>query len=168
MSLCAVCDRKSTNRSRRNWSTPSAGLAMSSKTAEPIPGGPRKPARWWSSITFRVTLLYTLLVAAILAISGVLLDWALTRSIEQLAGQFLQDEIHDMRRALRELPHYPGALDAEVTSDSPHPNYYARVLDEHGLPLAETAGIDEVFGSIAFPLPVAATEAPHQFPKVQG
>src|SRR5271169_3431937 len=168
MSPSAVCGRRLTSHSRKNWFTPSAESAMSSKTADQTTGGLGKPRRWWSSITFRVTLLYTLLVAAILATSSVLLDWVLTRSIEQLAGQFLQDEVHDMRRALRELPHNPSSLDAEVTSDNPHPNYYARVLDEQGQALAETSGIGDVFRNIAFPSPVPVTEAPRQFPKVQG
>src|SRR5216683_1094905 len=120
------------NPLRENWSTPSAELAISLKTVDHTIGGPHDPRRWWSSITFRLTLLYMLSAAAVLTISCILVYWVLARNVDHLAGQFLQDEVHDIRAALRELPNNPRAMDAEINTEGMYPNYYARVTDGQG------------------------------------
>src|ERR1700722_20558087 len=107
MSPSAVCGKKSTSPSRKNWGPPSAESAMSLKTAGPRTGGLRKSRRWWSSITFRLTLLYTLSAAGILTVCCVLVYWTLARNVDHLDRQFLEDEVHDLRSALRELPNNP-------------------------------------------------------------
>ncbi len=90
---------------------------MSLKTGDRSPAGLARPRRWWSSITFRLTLLYVLSAAGILTVSGVLVYWMLTRSVDRLAGQFLEDEMHDIRAALREpAPENPRALDYEISA----------------------------------------------------
>src|SRR5271154_5348964 len=114
MSPSVACGKRLTSPSRKNWSIPSAESAMSLKTAEQTAVGSSKPRRWWSSITFRLTLLYTLSAAGILTVCCVLVYWTLARNVDHLAGQFLEDEVHDLRVALRDLPDNPKSLDAEI------------------------------------------------------
>lgn len=140
---------------------------MSLKTAERAAGGSRKPRRWWSSITFRLTLLYTLSTAGILAACCVLVYWMLARNVDHLAGQFLEDEVHDIRTALREFHSNPRAMDAEINMEGLYPNYYARVMDGQGRNLAVTPHMGEVVKSFQFPRPVQATESPRQFTKTR-
>jgi len=140
---------------------------MSWKTAEQPLGGSRRP-RWWSSITFRLTLLYVLSAAAILTVCCILVYWMLARNVDHLAGQFLQDEVHDVRAALREIPNNPRAMDAEINTEGMYPNYYARVMDGHGREFGATPHMEEVVASFQFPPPAEATKPPRQFTKVQG
>src|SRR5579862_8924804 len=125
MSPSAASAKRSTNRSRRNSSTRFVESAMSLKTGDQPPGGSHRPRRWWSSITFRLTLLYLLSAAAILTASCVLVYWLLARNLDHLAGQFADDEIHDIRAALRELPGSRKFLDYEIFVEGIYPNYYA-------------------------------------------
>ena len=141
---------------------------MSLKTDEQPPRSSRAPRRWWSSITFRLTLLYMLSAAGILTVCCVLVYWMLARNVDHLAGQFLQDEVHDIRAALRELPNNPRALDAEISTEGMYPNYYARIMDQPGREIAATPHMGEVVGSSQFPPPVNATKSPRQFAKTRG
>lgn len=140
---------------------------MSLKTADQTAGGLRKPRRWWSSITFRLTLLYTLSAAGILTTCCVLVYWALARNVDHLAGQFLDDEVHDIRAALREFPANTKTLDAEISMEGTYPNYYARVMDRQGREFEATPHMGEVAESFRFPHPVEATEPPRQFIKTR-
>jgi hypothetical protein len=130
---------------------------MSLKTAEPAAGSSRKPWRWWSSITFRLTLLYALSTAGILTVCCVLVYWTLTRNVDNLAGQFLVDEVQDIRTALRELHSNPRAIDAEINTEGLYPNYYARVMDEQGRELEATPRMGKLKESFQFPQPAQAT-----------
>ncbi|HXI85403.1 MAG TPA: heavy metal sensor histidine kinase [Verrucomicrobiae bacterium] len=140
---------------------------MSSKTAKPTPGGARKPRRWWSSITFRLTLLYMLSAVGILTVCCILVYWMLARNVDHLAGQFLQDEVHDVRAALRELPSNPRVLDAEINMEGTYPNYYARVMDRQGREFGATPHMGEVAEGFQFPPPAEATESSRQFVKAR-
>jgi two-component system, OmpR family, heavy metal sensor histidine kinase CusS len=140
---------------------------MSLKTAEPVPGNSRKPGRWWSSITFRLTLLYALSTAGILTVCCVLVYWTLTRNVDNLAGQFLMDEVQDIRTALRELHSNPRAIDAEINTEGLYPNYYARVMDSQGRELEATPRMGKLKESFQFPQPAQATEMPRQFIKTR-
>jgi len=141
---------------------------MSSKTAELAPGNSRGPRRWWSSITFRLTMLYLLSAAGILTVCCVLVYWMLARNVDHLAGQFLQDEVHDIRSALRVLPNNPRAMDAEISMEGMYPNYYARIMDQQGREIEATAHMGEVVANFQFPPPVQTTELPKLFTKTQG
>jgi two-component system, OmpR family, heavy metal sensor histidine kinase CusS len=140
---------------------------MSSKAAEQPTGGSRRPRRWWSSITFRLTLLYMLSAAGILTVCCVLVYWTLARNVDHLAGQFLEDEIQDIRAALRELPDNPSSLNAEISTEGAYPNYYARIMDGQGREFKTTPHMGEVVESSQFPHPVRATESPGQFMKIR-
>ena len=140
---------------------------MSLKTAERAPGGPPRPRRWWSSITFRLTLLYILSAAGILTVCCVLVYWMLTRSVDRLAGQFLEDEMHDISAALRELPGNPRALDYEISVEGIYPSYYARVLDQQGKELQATPHMTEAIENSQFPVVKPDVEGPRQYVKAQ-
>src|SRR5580698_1304571 len=140
---------------------------MSLKTADQETGGSRKSRRWWSSITFRLTLLYILSALGILTVCCVLVYWMLTRSVDHLDRQFLGDEVHDLRNALREFPKNPGAMDAEINSEGFYPNYYARIVGGQGRELAATPHMGEVTKNFQFPHPVKVTESPKQYIKTR-
>ena len=141
---------------------------MSLKTDEQPPRSSRAPRRWWSSITFRLTLLYMLSAAGILTVCCVLVYWMLARNVDHLAGQFLQDEVHDIRAALRELPNNPRAMDAEISMEGIYPDYYARVMDQQGREIVATPHMREVVESSQFPPPVNATKSPRQLARTRG
>jgi two-component system heavy metal sensor histidine kinase CusS len=140
---------------------------MSLKAAEQSTGGSHRPRRWWSSITFRLTLLYTLSAAGILTVCCVLVYWTLARNVDHLAGQFLEDEVHDIRSAMRDLPNNPRAMDAEINTEGLYPNYYARVMDGQGREFEVTPHMGEVVESFQFPHPAKVTEPPRQFIKTR-
>ncbi len=140
---------------------------MSLKIAEQATGSSRGPRRWWSSITFRLTLLYVLSAAGILTVCCVLVYWMLARNVDDLAGQFLEDEVHDIRAALRELPNNPQGMDAEISMEGMYPNYYARVMDGQGREFEATPHMGEVVEGFQFPHPVKVTEPPRQFVKTR-
>ena len=117
---------------------------------------------------FRLTLLYVLSAAGILTVCCVLVYLALVRNVDHLAGQFLEDEVHDIRAALRELPDNPKALDAEITLEGTYPNYYARILDERGKAVMGTPHMEEAVGNVEFPQPVQATRSARRITKIQG
>jgi two-component system heavy metal sensor histidine kinase CusS len=114
-----------------------------------------------------LTLLYTLSAAGILTACCVLVYWMLARNVNHLAGQFLEDEVHDIRSALRDLPGNPKTLDAEISMEGTYPNYYARVMDEQGREFEATPHMGEVVESFRFPKPVETTEPPAQFIKTR-
>jgi two-component system heavy metal sensor histidine kinase CusS len=138
---------------------------MSLKTVERAADASRKPWRWWSSITFRLTLLYALSTAVILTVCCVLVYWMLARNVDHLAGQFLEDEVQDIRTALRELHSNPQAIDAEINTEGLYPNYYARVMDGQGREFEATPHMGKLEESFQFPDPAKATEPPQQFIK---
>lgn len=138
---------------------------MSSKTVEQ-PVGLYPPRRWWSSITFRLTMLYTLSAAAVLMVCCVLVYWMLARSVDHLAGQFADDEVHDIRAALRELPGNRKFLDYEIFVEGIYPNYYARVIDGEGREFTATPHMDDALRGFQFPPPSETTESPRRFTKV--
>ncbi len=139
---------------------------MSWKTAEQPASGAHRPRRWWSLITFRLTLLYTLAAGGILTVCCVLVYWTLARNVDHLAGQFLQDEVQDIRGALRQLPENPKSLDAEIYTEGAYPNYYARVIDAEGKEMEATVHMGEVVESSQFPHPAPTSESPAQFLKI--
>jgi two-component system heavy metal sensor histidine kinase CusS len=140
---------------------------MSLKNAEPAAAGLHKRQRWWSSITFRLTLLYTLSAAAILTVCCVLVYWMLARNVDHLAGQFLADEVHDIRLALRELPNNPRSMDVEINTEGLYPNYYARILDDQGREFAATPHMELVVQAFQFPPPAAVASLPERLIKTQ-
>ena len=140
---------------------------MSWKPAEQPSGGSPRPRRWWSSITFRLTLLYMLSAAGILTVCCVLVYWTLARNVDHLAGQFLEDEVQDIRAALHELPDNPRSLDAEIRMEGAYPNYYARIMDGQGREFEVTPHMGNVVPSSQFPHPAGATESSTQFIKIQ-
>src|ERR1035437_1474719 len=106
--------------------------------------------------------------AGILTMCCILVYWMLARNVDHLAGQFLDDEMHDIRAALRELPNNPRAMDAEISTEGLYPNYYARVMDGQGREFEATPHMGEVVESFQFPPPVKVTESPRQFTKARG
>src|ERR1051325_8059558 len=101
-------------RSRRNWFAPFAAWDMSSKTPSESEVRGHMPAWLWSSITGRLTLLYTLSASAMVMICAGLLYWLLAQTLDRLTEQFLTAEMHDLQRILHERPDDRAVIEAEV------------------------------------------------------
>jgi two-component system heavy metal sensor histidine kinase CusS len=130
---------------------------MSSKT-------PSKslPAWFWSSITGKLTLLYTLSASAMVVICAAFLYWVLIHNLDRLTEQFLAGEIHDLSSILRERPNDQRAIEDEINyegADQQFPWYYARILDETGRTLIESHEMGEVMEPSVFPSPSDASQS---------
>src|ERR1051326_7242293 len=101
-------------RSRRNWFAPFAAWDMSSKTPSKSEVRGHMPAWLWSSITGRLTLLYTLSASTMVVICAAFLYWVLIHNLDRLTEQFLASEINDFRAILRERPDDERVIEAEV------------------------------------------------------
>ncbi len=135
---------------------------MFSKIPSESPARRRPPSWLWSSITSRLTLLYTLSASAMVVIFASLLYWLLAHNLDRLTEQFLTAEMHDLQRILQERPDDRRVIEAEVNYegvDEQFPAYYARILDEGGQTQIESHQMSKVIGSSVFPPPGAVGQS---------
>ena len=110
---------------------------MSSKYVDPNPAGVGTPApapKSWS-ITGRLTFLYTASVCIILVLSTEFLYWGLAGNLRSQNNQFLADEIHVLRKIIRERSNVPEAFVEETQWEGVARRFtrpYARLLDGRG------------------------------------
>jgi two-component system heavy metal sensor histidine kinase CusS len=134
---------------------------MSSKTVQNRSSDGRRSSILGSlSITKRLTILYSISVFVLLAISSIFLDRILVRDMTEEDNQFLAAEVQNLRILLMEHPDDMNAWRMEVNrktlaSASTFIKYYVRILDENGRTLIETSRMRDIVQPVSFPEPSA-------------
>jgi len=134
-------------------------LEMRSAAGLKAPPPPRAGA--WS-IANRLTILYTLSAFGILLLSLTFIYWKISGDLHDQEDRGLVDEITTLRGIIGDHPNDPQLLRAEVEEESavrPFARYYARVFDEFGGVLTETAGMSDAIPSTVFPPPLKVSES---------
>ena len=109
------------------------------------------------SITHRLVISYSLLTLTVLILVSGLLYWILARNFTRENNQFLADQIHVLRKILKERPDDLDALRQEIEWEvvaRSFEKYYARILDEQGQVLIETPGMAKIVVPSLFPEPI--------------
>ena len=135
---------------------------MSSKTSS------AQALTWpWSSITGRLTLLYTLSASAILILCAAILYWILAANLDTLTNEFVAAEMHDIVTVLGPWPNDQKVLLAEINYEGveQYPQYYARILDGKGNTLIETRQMSEFVSVSEFPEPSSEGQRPDKTKK---
>lgn len=124
---------------------------------------PRHPRCW--SIALRLTLLYTLCAAVTLAATVAILIGLLGRDLGEDEFYFVADRIHMIKATLQRYGDNPVLLDHEVlqaNGAADHDRryvFYARILDERGRVMIETAGMAAIIRAADFPPPALPDSA---------
>lgn len=109
---------------------------------------------FWSSITGRLTILYTLSAFVMLIISTLFLYRVLVSGLETEDNEFIDDKIHVLQDILQKNPYNVEALKEEIKWERASlgsSQYYIRILDEKGHTLIETPGMDNIINASLFP-----------------
>jgi len=109
------------------------------------------------SLAARLTLWYSVFSFGLLLAATAYLYWALVKNLDREDDGVLQDQIHILQVLLREHPEDSAGIRQEVEVESgarKHSRIYIRILDESGVTMAETPGMNqklpkEAFGSVA-------------------
>lgn len=110
---------------------------------------PYHPRQW--SITFRLTMLYTLTAFCILVITALALYWIFTARLEKDNVQFLKNNILIVQELIQKHEtDIPVGLHEEVVIEPPLNNYYTRILDENGKTIIETPDMQKLIPSDVF------------------
>ena len=120
---------------------------------------PAAGAGW--SIATRLTVLYTLSAFGILFLALAFIYWKISGDLRDQEDRGIVDEITTLRGIIGDHPDRPELLRSEVEEESavrPFARYFARVLDEEGHVITETAGLNEVIPSTSFPAPLKVSE----------
>jgi two-component system, OmpR family, heavy metal sensor histidine kinase CusS len=127
-------------RSRENYSTPFAALAMFSKRSEP------------RSIASQLVILFTLAAAVLLSCGFGVLYLIVVRHAFEEDNEFLNDKLAALRADLKKVD-WPAALDEELKMlrADEHGVYWVRIIDSTGRTLAETPGMETLLPSNIFP-----------------
>ncbi|MGH7596395.1 MAG: hypothetical protein ACREOI_08585 [bacterium] len=124
-----------------------------------------------SSIIQRLTISYSwLTLTALLLVSG-LLYWLLASNFERTNNEFMVDQIHVLRKILKERPDDLDALRQEVEWEVTArriEKYYARILDEQGHIIIETPGMAEIVLPSLFPKPIGVEHIPEKGVRKKG
>ncbi len=111
---------------------------------------------FWSSITGRLTILYTLSAFGMLVLSTVFLYRVLISGLETEDNEFIDDKIHVLQDIFQKNPNNIEDLAEEMkwerTALDSSP-YYIRVLDQSGHTLIETSGMSGIIAPSLFPVP---------------
>jgi two-component system, OmpR family, heavy metal sensor histidine kinase CusS len=115
---------------------------MSLKPDSSAPAAPRLR----STLAFRLSAGYSLggLLLVLLATSGLYV--VLRAELDKSTDQFLADKLQVLRTMLRERPNDDDGLREEIELESAarrYQRFYIRLLDEHGVPILTTPGMDE-------------------------
>jgi two-component system, OmpR family, heavy metal sensor histidine kinase CusS len=115
---------------------------MSLKPDSSAPSAPRLR----STLAFRLSAAYSLggLLLVLLATAGLYV--VLRAELDKSTDQFLADKLQVLRTMLRERPDDEDGLREEIELESAarrYQRFYIRLLDEHGLPILTTPGMDE-------------------------
>lgn len=111
------------------------------------------PPTW--PIVRRLTLLYSVSLFLLIAVTAGFLDWVLTTDMKRDSEQFLSAEIQSLRTLIRQQPDNITAWREEVEREAGSlkgfARYYIRILDEEGRPIIETPGMGAIIKAGAFP-----------------
>lgn len=114
------------------------------------------PAHSWS-LSIRLTLLYTLSAALILAVITSVVYWDVSGKLNRRGDNFVFDEIAMLQAMLRE-PDSEAKLQAEIDRELVNLKFvkhYVRILDDAGRILMETPRMEQIIPVAAFPAPLA-------------
>lgn len=115
-----------------------------------------------ASIGGRLTLLYTLVVLAAMALLAFMVMWQLSATFDAEHQRFLQAKTAEMQTDLDDGHGQPGSLLKEIakeTSESNVRQYQARVLSSAGHVLGETPGMHAALPADIFPESPSAPDA---------
>ncbi|MEY2161193.1 HAMP domain-containing protein [Rhodanobacter sp. FW106-PBR-LB-2-11] len=118
--------------------------------------------RCLSSIGGRLTLLYTLVVLAAMALLAVMVMWQLSATFDAEHQRFLRAKTAEMQTDLDDGHGQPDSLLREIakeTDESDVRQYQARVLSDAGRVLGETPGMHGTLPPDAFPVSPSAPDA---------
>jgi len=113
------------------------------------------PRRRWS-ITRRLVVTYTLSAFAMLAITAIFLNWTLHVSLLKGEKDYIDDRIRVYRAIIEHSPDFGYFIMHDIEWEGAfvkHPQYYARLLDEHCRILIETAHMNTIIPPESFPEP---------------
>src|ERR1700758_374117 len=115
---------------------------MSLKPDSSAPTAPRTR----STLAFRLSAAYSLggLSLVLLATAGLYV--VLRAELDKSTDQFLSDKLQVLRTMLRERPDDADGLREEIELESAarrYQRFYIRLLDERGVPILTTPGMDE-------------------------
>ena len=125
------------------------------------PGWLRRP----SSLSARLTLLFSATTAFLLLASAGSLYWLLQRNLTEQGQHILSDKLTVLGLILREQPGQTEPLREEVQWEAGSrrfTRYYSRVLDPSGEILLETQGMSERLRGAPFPAPAAGMGDPQR------
>ena len=114
----------------------------------------RKP----TSLSVRLTLLFTAATFVLLASSAGVTYGVLSRTLHRQASLFLSDKIDVLKTILKERPGDHEALQEEIqweTASRRHERYFSRVTDGEGRVILETPGMSGALSGAPFPAPAA-------------
>src|SRR5512136_735592 len=113
------------------------------------------------SITGRLTILFALSAIGIFSLAYVILYWSLVSHLYAKENRFITEEVQELRGLLQNLPEKHEALQEEIKSEEKRAGKcYIRLLDEYGLTLIATSGMDKAVGTTCFPRPIGALDKP--------
>ncbi|ACM21511.1 sensor histidine kinase, HAMP domain-containing [Geotalea daltonii FRC-32] len=127
---------------------------MSSKSGKDSSGAGRNHSRSWS-LSRRLTLHYALSAFVILNMSAAFVHWGLVNITERQSNKYLQDEINTIQllsRADTDLKALARKLEVGYAARESMKSY-GRILDQQGMVLLQTYGMDAKIPAKVFPPP---------------
>jgi two-component system, OmpR family, heavy metal sensor histidine kinase CusS len=116
------------------------------------------PPAW--PISRRLTVLYSVSLFLLLAVSAAFLDWVLRTDMRYDSSQFLAAEMQSVRTLMRQRPADTRAwreeAEREAASLPGYARYYVRIVDEQGGTVVETPGMRDIVDIKTFPEPLSA------------
>jgi two-component system heavy metal sensor histidine kinase CusS len=116
-----------------------------------------------TSLALRLTLMFALLTAAVVASVGTASYVALSRSLRRAQDQFLNNKVRILVQQLSVEPRDMHAMKEEVEEDFAPRQYaqvYARVFDARHLLVVESPNMSRLLPSFVFPPPIVVDRAP--------
>ena len=98
------------------------------------------------TLAFRLTAAYSLVGLLLVLLATASLYMVLRAGLDRSTDQFLADKVHVLRTMLKERPHDEDGLREEIELESAarrYEQFYIRLLDEHGVPILTTPGMNE-------------------------
>jgi two-component system heavy metal sensor histidine kinase CusS len=98
------------------------------------------------TLAFRLTAAYSLVGLLLVLLATASLYLVLRAGLDRSTYEFLADKLHVLRTMLRERPNDQDGLREEIELESAarrYEQFYIRLLDEHGVPILTTPGMNE-------------------------
>ncbi|MGH9344399.1 MAG: heavy metal sensor histidine kinase [Terriglobia bacterium] len=107
-----------------------------------------------SSLSVWLTAWYTVACLALLAAATGILYWAVASDLNNDTDLFLADKVNVVRSILRERPNDWSGLHEEIDLEPAarrYERFYIRLLNERGIPVLSTHGMDRILAKKLFP-----------------